>query len=82
MYRLAIFLIILIILYSISYQRELFKVWDYEYPLSSYIYKDMCPIQGSIEELDNPTMDSCYRGYYIPYLYNVGTYYSKVQPQF
>jgi hypothetical protein len=63
------------------YKIEQFLVFDYEYPLSNIVYKDICPIQGSIEQIDNPSIDSCYRGYYIPYLFNVGTYVSDAQPQ-
>lgn len=81
MYNFIILIIVLIILYAIFYNQEHFKVWDYEYPLSNMIYKDTCPIQGTIEEIDNPSKESCYRGYYIPYLFNVGTYHSEVQPQ-
>ena len=81
MYKLLLFILVILIIYCISYPHEGFKVWDYEYPLSNIIYKDMCPINGTIEEIDNPGMDSCYRGYYIPSIFNVGTYVSDVQPQ-
>ena len=81
MYQLLLFILFIIVIYYISSPIEGFKVWDYEYPLSNIIYKNMCPINGSIEEIDNPGIDSCYRGYYIPYLFNVGTYISEVQPQ-
>jgi len=81
MYRLAFLIVSLIVLYAVFYNREHFKVWDYEFPLSNVLINDTCPIQGSIEQLDNPSMESCYRGYYIPYIYNVGTYVSEVQPQ-
>ncbi len=82
MYALWLFLIFLIVVYITSRTYEGYKTWDYEFSLSDKIFKDMCPIQGSIEEIDNPSMDACFRGYYIPYLYDVGTYYSEVQPQF
>lgn len=79
---LSLFIIILIIiLYTLCYDTEHFNVWDYEFPLSNIIVKDKCPIQGTIEDINNPSNDSCYRGYYIPYLFNVGTYTSEVQPQ-
>jgi len=80
MYHLYLLFILLIVLYFCSNMYEsFFNVWDYEYPLSNLIYKDLCPIQGTIEQIDNPSIDSCYRGYYIPYLFNVGTYTSEVQ---
>lgn len=81
MYRLYFLLTLLIVLYIIPNIYEPFNVWDYEFPLSNIVYKDKCPIQGTIEQIDNPSMDSCYRGYYIPYIFNVGTYVSEVQSQ-
>lgn len=74
-------LILLLVLYSKSSNIEKFNIWDYEFSLSNLLVKDKCPIQGTIEDINNPSNDSCYRGYYIPSLFNVGTYTSEVQPQ-
>ena len=81
MYNILLFLLLLLIFYIFSNNIEKFNIWDYEYSLSNVIPKDLCPIQGTIEQVDNPSIESCYRGYYIPYIYNVGTYMSEVQPQ-
>jgi hypothetical protein len=81
MYYLLPLFIIVLLAYYYSHNIEGFNVWDYEFPLSNILVKDECPIKGTIEEIDNPSIDSCYRGYYIPYLFNVGTYTSEVQPQ-
>jgi hypothetical protein len=81
MYKLLIFIFFLLFLYFFSQTFENFKIWDYEYPLSNILYKNMCSIHGTIEDINNPGIDSCYRGYYIPYLFNIGTYQSNVQSQ-
>lgn len=78
MYRIIIILFILTIIFFITTNKhiEAFKIWDYEYPLSRWIFKDSCPIQGTIEDLNTPPR--CYDGYYIPYIFNVGSYTSEV----
>ena len=83
MYNILLFLSGLLIIYIIvrRINIENFLVWDYEYALSNVIPKDHCPIQGTIEQIDNPSSESCYRGYYIPYIYDFGDYVSEVQPQ-
>lgn len=60
--------------------KESFLTWDYEYPLSIHKYKDSCQLQGLIDQMNNSSYDSCYNGYYIPSIYNYGTYVSEVNP--
>lgn len=82
MYRVYFLLILLIFLYFITNTPESFSnnILDNTISnnVSNTVNKDLCPIQGTIEQLDNPAMDSCYRGYYIPYLFNVGDYITEV----
>jgi len=55
-------------------------VFDYQFPMNRAVYKDLCPIQGTIEQIDNPNIDSCYITNYIPYIFNVGNYVSEIMP--
>ena len=73
MYKIYLFLLFITIMYVYSNSYENFNI---NHPIKHY--KEQCPIQGTIEQIDNPTIDSCYKGYYIPYLFNVGTYISEV----
>jgi len=58
------------------------QIFDYQFPMNRMVYKDLCPIQGTIEQIDNPNIDSCFNTFYIPYLFNVGNYVSTVEPFF
>lgn len=83
MYKfIIIFLILLIAICCLPFLdrfSEHFDVWDYEPPLTPFKYRDTCPITGTIEEI-NPTISYCYSGYNIPFIFNVGTYESEVNP--
>ena len=55
-------LFILVIMFGLLSTKEYYKG-----------YKNNCPIKGTIEDI-NPNWSSCFRGYNIPYIFNVGTY--------
>lgn len=78
MYKIILFLFILFILFFTTMKKEEFRLWDYEYPLNRWSYRDKCPIQGTIDEYNNPIR--CFEGYYIPSIFNVATYESEVNP--
>ena len=76
MYRVYYLLFLLIILYFLTNTSS--ESFSHNFKFINTINNDLCPIQGIIDELDNPTLDLCFRGYYIPYLFNIGTYISEV----
>lgn len=76
MYRVYYLLFLLLILYFLTNTYEPFS-HNFNY-INRTVNNNLCPIQGTIDELDNPVMDLCFRGYYIPYLFNIGTYVSEV----
>lgn len=79
MYQIITFILLVLFVFCFTLKnKENFKVWGYEFPLSIYQVKDKCQLTGLIDEFDNPVGDMCFYGYYIPYIYNFGTYQSEV----
>jgi len=83
--KIIIFMLFLVIMYFLSknlYENFEIKrqIFDYQFPMNRAIFKDTCQLQGTIEQIDNPNIDSCYITNYIPYLFNVGDYKSDVMP--
>jgi len=74
-------LFVLLLIFALLSTKEYYQpTYDYDYPLSPIKYRDECPVQGLINDMD-PNIRNCFDGYYIPSIFNVGTYTSDVQPQ-
>lgn len=83
--QIILFVIIIFLMFFLSknlYENFEIKsnIYDYQFPMNRSVFKDSCALQGTIEQINNPNIDSCYVTNYIPYLFNVGNYNSDIMP--